>query len=63
MVGLLVKVDDELIPSLLKCLVFDFRTIGDFPDPEAFEAGWEIRFLTVALDFVSSDGAEEVPVV
>ena len=63
LVGFLIKVDDELIPSLLKCWVFNFRTIGDFPDPQAFEAGWEIRFSTVALDFMSSDGAEEVPVV
>ena len=58
-----IKVIDELIPCTLQTWVFDFWAVGDFPDPEAFEAGGEVRSFTVSLYFVAGGGAVEVPVL
>lgn len=63
LVSLLVKVADELIPCTLQARVFDFRAVGDFSDPEAFEARGEMSSFAVSLYFVAGGGAVEVPVL
>jgi hypothetical protein len=63
LVSLFIKVIDELIPCTLQAWVFDFWAVGDFPDPEAFEAGGEVSAFAVSLYFVAGGGAVEVPVL
>ena len=58
-----IKVIDELIPCTLQAWVFDFWAVGDFPDPEAFEAGGGVSAFAVSLYFVAGGGAVEVPVL